>query len=170
MHYSLDLSTHNCPEKCSVFYCWAVKHLQRYWPFWLLILIIYRNTNTIYCPLWKECDLLSGVKCLVTKVFNNLPFLKNSFVSGIWLITNRKFAFFCIYYIRLSPANITLIHWIKIDHVLLNDHDWQLQNCPLVYVTQKKAYFVLRYVYYNQRNKNIKGIRNKFTVRCIILY
>jgi len=27
--------------------------------------------------------------------------------------------FFCIYKVRLSPDNITLIHWINIGHVLL---------------------------------------------------
>jgi len=31
-------------------------------------------------------------------------------------ITNLKYTFFCIHYLRLSPDNISLICWISIDH------------------------------------------------------
>jgi len=45
---------------------------------------------------------------------NLLPFMYLSCVRVIKFITIRKYAFFCMYKVRLS-----LIHWIKIDLVLL---------------------------------------------------
>jgi len=41
------------------------------------------------------------------------------FDNVIRFIKNRKYAFFCIFLVRLSADNIILIYWIKIDHVQL---------------------------------------------------
>jgi len=63
-------------------------------------------------------QILNNEKC-IAPLNVNLPLSQFSFVHVIRFKTNRKYAFFCIYHVRLSPDNIALIHWIKIDHVLL---------------------------------------------------
>ena len=55
--------------------------------------------------------------CIVPQIINLRPHLLKSIVHGF--ITNRKYTFYCLYQVRLSPDKMTLIHWIKIDHVLL---------------------------------------------------
>jgi len=40
-------------------------------------------------------------KCILLQNFILLPFLYFSFVRVIKFITNRKYAYFCIYYVRL---------------------------------------------------------------------
>jgi len=55
---------------------------------------------------------------MVPQMFNLLPHLLKSIAHMIRLITNRKIAFYCIYLVRLSPDNISLINWIQIDHDL----------------------------------------------------
>ena len=52
----------------------------------------------------------------------NPPFLYISFVCVIRFITNRKYVFFITIFTRSDYCHltiITLIHWIKIDHVPL---------------------------------------------------
>ena len=44
-------------------------------------------------------------KCVVPQNFSLLPFLYFSFVGGIRFKANRKYTFFCVYYVRLSSAN-----------------------------------------------------------------
>ena len=56
---------------------------------------------------------------MVPQIFNLRQNLLISIVREIKFITNRKYAFYCICYVRLSPENISLILWIKIDHALL---------------------------------------------------
>ena len=46
-----------------------------------------------------------------------------------------KYAFFCIYKVRLSPDNINLMHWIIFDHVLLQMI--MLDSCGTVHYTIK---------------------------------
>jgi len=41
----------------------------------------------------------------------------------LWFITNRKYAFFYVFHVILSPDNIILIYLIKINHIVINDHD-----------------------------------------------
>ena len=41
--------------------------------------------------------------------------VRSMLVGVIKFITNGKYAFFCIYQVRVSPDNITLIHWITMD-------------------------------------------------------
>jgi len=68
----------------------------------------------LYC--WPSSYL---EQCIVPQNFELLPFLYFSFVRVLKFITHRKYAFFCIYYVRLSLDNHNLIHWIQFDHVLL---------------------------------------------------
>jgi len=56
--------------------------------------------------------------CKVPHIFKIFPFLKYFIVCVTMVIVNREYSFYCIYSGRMSPDNITLIHWIKIDHVL----------------------------------------------------
>ena len=56
---------------------------------------------------------------MVPQCFNLRTHLLKSIVHVIRFITNRKYAFYFIYQVKLSPDNISLNHWIKIDHVLL---------------------------------------------------
>ena len=49
-------------------------------------------------------------------MFKLLPKRHIFFDLVIRFITNRKYAFFCIFQVRLSADNIILIYWIKIDH------------------------------------------------------
>ena len=53
------------------------------------------------------------MQCIVQQIFNLLPFLSH-FVRVIRLSQTG-----CIYKVKLSSDNITLIKWIKIDHILL---------------------------------------------------
>jgi len=63
---------------------------------------------------------------------NLLPFLYISFVRVIRSITNRMCAFFWFTWADCPLTIITLIHWIKIDHVLLQMTKIDsLGNCPL---------------------------------------
>ena len=54
----------------------------------------------------------------------------------IRFITNRKYAFFCIYFKSACHLTIIiLINWINMEKfTIINDHGWQLGNCPLLIV------------------------------------
>ena len=52
---------------------------------------------------------------IVPQIFKLLPKRHIFFDLVIRFMTNRKYAFFCIFYVRLSADNIILIYWIKID-------------------------------------------------------
>ena len=56
---------------------------------------------------------------IVSQFIKLLPKRHIVFDLVIRFITNRKYAFFCIFQVRLSADNIILIYWIKIDHVQL---------------------------------------------------
>jgi len=56
---------------------------------------------------------------IVPQMFKLLLMRHICFDLVIRFITNRKYAFFCFFYVRMSAENIILIHWIKIDHVQL---------------------------------------------------
>jgi len=56
---------------------------------------------------------------IVPQSFKLLPIRHIFFDLVIRLITNRKYAFFCIFKVRLSADNINRIYWIKVDHVQL---------------------------------------------------
>ena len=62
---------------------------------------------------------MSGSKWIVPHILKLLPKRHIFFDLVIRFITNRKYAFFCIFYVRLSADNIILTFWIKIDHVQL---------------------------------------------------
>ena len=52
---------------------------------------------------------------IVPQIFKLLPKRHIFFDLVIRFITNRKYTFFCIFYVGLSADNIILIYWIKID-------------------------------------------------------
>jgi len=56
---------------------------------------------------------------MVPHICNIRLHLLKSIVYVIRLISNRKYGFYFIYYVRFSSGNISLIHWMNIDHVLL---------------------------------------------------
>ena len=60
-----------------------------------------------------------STKCIVPQILKLLPMRLIFFDLVIRLITNKKYAFFCILYVRVLPENIILIYWIKNDYVLL---------------------------------------------------
>ena len=68
----------------------------------------------VYQHGWPLTTVIIGY-CIVPQMFNLLPLLLYSIVSVIWFITNMKYAFVCIYLVRLSPDNINIhvIHWFK---------------------------------------------------------
>jgi len=51
--------------------------------------------------------------------FKLLPMRKIFFDLVKEFITNRKYAFFCVFQVWSSPDNIILMYWIEINHVLL---------------------------------------------------
>ena len=59
------------------------------------------------------------MQCIVPQIVYFLPLLLYFIVRVIRFFTKWKYDFFCFYYDRLSPGNISLIHWNKIDHELL---------------------------------------------------
>ena len=64
------------------------------------------------------------MECIVPQNFNLLPFLYYSFIRVIMFITLKQEVHFLLYLLGhilliLSPDNITLIHWIKIGHVII---------------------------------------------------
>jgi len=58
-------------------------------------------------------------QCIVPTIYNILSLLLYPLVGVIRFVTNSKYAFVCIYKVRLSPDNKNLIHWTKFDHVML---------------------------------------------------
>ena len=56
---------------------------------------------------------------IVTQLFKLLPMRHIFFDIVLRLITNRKYAFLCIFSFGLSADSIILIYWIKSDHVYL---------------------------------------------------
>jgi len=72
--------------------------------------------------MWGKIVLNKEIECLVPPNLNLFPFLSFSFVFVLRFVTNRLYAFFCIFKVRSLPDNIfliILIHWIKTEHVLL---------------------------------------------------
>jgi len=68
----------------------------------------------------KTSTLVGACKqWIVPQIFKLLPNRHIFFDLVIRFITNRKYAFFCVFYVRKSADNIILIYWIKIDHVQL---------------------------------------------------
>jgi len=67
----------------------------------------------------NHCSAVLTPQWTVPQIFKLLPMRHIFFDLVIRFITNRKYAFFCIFYVRLSADNIILIYWIKIVHVLL---------------------------------------------------
>jgi len=60
--------------------------------------------------------IITSTQWIVPQIFK-LPPKHIFFDLLIRFITNRKYAFFCIFKVRLSPDNIILLYWITIDHV-----------------------------------------------------
>jgi len=100
----------------------------------LLMFIIFKNDTTYTAQLVAETrkTRLSGStskscgkylrdywQLTVPQIFKLLPKRHIFFDIVIEFITNWKYAFFCIFYVRLSDDNIILIYWIRIYHVQL---------------------------------------------------
>jgi len=100
----------------------------------LLMFIIFKNDTTYIAQLVAETrkTMFSGStskscgkylrdywQWIVPQIFKLLSKRYIFFDLVIRLITNRKYAFFCIFYVSLSADNIFLIYWIKIYHVQL---------------------------------------------------
>ena len=80
------------------------------------------NLQTQYDSSKQRCSTYcyqNICKCTVLQNFIPLPYLCSPFVCVIRFITKRKYAFFSVNLVRLSPDyHNPIIHWIKIDHVL----------------------------------------------------
>ena len=127
-------------ERFSCFLDWYNKWYQLIWHFqfccgvfvivcgiywhhlWQMFWILFR-TSACNRPFW----------CIVQQNFNLIPFLKFFFVRVIRFITNRKYAFFFIYLVKLWPDNINLIFWIKIDHILVEWRTITRLNVSTIY-------------------------------------
>ena len=72
--------------------------------------------------LWYTCTELDECFDLLVNSSTTLqapPQLAYFFDLVIRFITNRRYALFCIFLVRLSADNIILLYWIKIDYVQL---------------------------------------------------
>ena len=66
-----------------------------------------------------QVTLVEYLKWIVPQFFKLLPKPHIFFDLVIRFITNRKYAFFCISWVKLSADNTILIYWIKINYVQL---------------------------------------------------
>ena len=71
-----------------------------------------------------------GKQCIVPQT-PSPPYSVLFFCSCDKVYPKQEVRFFFYLLGRIVTWNVTLIHWIKIDHVL-NYHDWELRICPWI--------------------------------------
>ena len=95
-------------------------------------------------------------------IFNLHPHLLKSIVHVIRFITNRKYTFYGIYQVRLSPVDISLIYCIKIDHVLLQII--MIDSCGIVHCSN--CFTVYSSISHRTAYRQVTKYRNRKTYVC----
>jgi len=87
------------------------------------------KSPTLFCTLIMLPEhIVAGTSVRTSRIF--VQPITLFFV--IQFITNRKYTFFCIYRVGFLPDNPNpLDQYWPCTGTVINDHDWQLGNCPL---------------------------------------